>query len=160
MLHDGRHILAIQRPQQQVPRRAGEPRLVQQGRRQPRQGQVEAHAGQAQGGQCLRRDQHHLRIRRKAVAADQLDAGLRHLAVRCDLAAAHAQALAGVAQPQRARQRRRRRVVAMRATCGVMSDRTPIIRWESGSMMPEDLVRGGRRRSRRAARPRIRSAAA
>ena len=103
MLQHARHVLAVQRAQQHLARRAGEARLLQQRRREPRQGQVEAHAGQAECGQRLRPDQHHLGIRGQAVAADQLDPGLRNLPVRRDLAALHAQALPGVAQPQRAR---------------------------------------------------------
>ena len=59
--------------------------------------------------QRLRADQHDLGIGGGIVAADQLDAGLGDLPVRRKLAAAHAQALPGIGQPQRPRRMRQAR---------------------------------------------------
>ena len=132
--HHGGDVLAVQRAQQQLAARPGEPCLLQQGRRQARQGQVEADAGQPQRGQRLGPDQHHLGIGGQAVAADQLDPGLGHLAVRRDLAAAHAQAVAGIGQAATAAARRPGGWRRCGQSAGVMSARRPIMRCDSGSI--------------------------
>ena len=96
-------ILAVQRAGQRCARRTGHAGFVQQRRDQHRQGQVEAGAGEIQCRQRLGADQHDLGIGVGAVDPDQFDAGLGDLAVGRQLAAAHAQALPGIGQPQRAR---------------------------------------------------------
>ena len=96
-------ILAVERTSQRGPCRPGNARIVQQNRNQRRQCQIEAGPRQAHRSQRLRADQHDLGIGGRIVAADQLDAGLGNLPVRRKLAAAHAQALPGVGQPQRPR---------------------------------------------------------
>ena len=96
-------ILAVQRARQAGAIRPGQPGVVQQGRHQHRQGQVEADPGQADRRQRLGRDQHGLGVRLGAVVADQLDARLRDLPIRRELSAAHPQALPGIGQPQRPR---------------------------------------------------------
>ena len=70
---------------------------------QRRQGDVERQAAESGFGQRRHRQRDDLAGRRRAVTADQFDADLDAFAFGADLAAAHAQHRAGIAQPQRPR---------------------------------------------------------
>jgi hypothetical protein len=129
----GRDVLAIQRAGEAGGQRLLDAGGLDQGVRQARQRHVERHVADAGVDQRLGGDEGHLRIGLGRGAADQLDAGLGELALRRELAAAHAQHLAGVAEPQRPGRgaepgggdaRNLRRGVA----------RSPIMRWLTGSI--------------------------
>ena len=89
-----------------------------------------AHADRLERGN---RQNHHLGVAGLLGRADQLHAGLGELALRAKLTAAHAQHLSAIAEPK-GRGWDCSRVAAMRATCGVMSARSAIMRWLTGSI--------------------------
>ena len=156
---DGGGVLAVERA---APARArgaaGDAGGVEQRRRHGRQGEVEREPVDAERGQRLGRRP--ARSRRPPPGCRCRSARRRpgQLAFRGELGAAHPQHLAGIAEPQRPR-RWPSRVAAMRATCGVMSARRPIMRWLTGSIRRK-VCSATRRPSRTAGCPRIRAAAA
>ena len=89
MFGDGGRVLAVERPGEQLASLAGEARLVEQGGGEGGKRQVEAQAGEAQAQQGFRADQNNLGVGRGTVCADEFDAGLRHLPVRCPAGRAH-----------------------------------------------------------------------
>ena len=100
---DGGGVLAIQRAGEAGADLAGDAALAEQGRHQQRQRQVDGDAGKADGMQRGDADEDDFGIGLGTVMADKFDAGLGDLAIRRGLAALHAQALAGIGQPQGAR---------------------------------------------------------
>ena len=101
-LGDGGGVLAVERAGEAGAGLAVDGGLVEQGGDEKREGEVDREPREphrVEGGDA---DQDDLGVGLGAVMADQLDAGLGDLALGGDLAALHAQALAGIGQAQRA----------------------------------------------------------
>ena len=103
-------------------------------RHQGRQGNIHRQTRYTERGQPRGGDHNRLDIGGGPRGPDQLGADLADLALGPDLRSFDPQHLAGIAS-RSGRGALPSRVAAMRAICGVMSARTPIIRCEPGSIV-------------------------